>query len=164
MPVLNFDTKADLAAYDAAVDSIRYCVYGNNAIGDVPVKYYTYYENMSEPADGEYIIEATGMSGGRYLLYDTMGGRDFFTYVGRTDINGDYSITYVNPFFVTPHVQPKLITSDHLKIVTLVSSDESSCVINVKKIVTQVVEQVEWLTADTTNVQDELVTVVVISR
>lgn len=164
MPVLNFDTKADLIAYNAAVDGVRYGLFGNIVIGDVPVKYYTYYENMTEPADGEYLIEAVGMGGGRYLFYDTMGARDFFPYVGKTDVNGNYSITYANPFLVAPHVHPQLITSDHLKIVTLVSSDEIGCVVNVKKVVTQVVDQVEWLTAGTTNVENELVTVLAISR
>lgn len=164
MSVLNFDTKADLISYNAATEGTRYGVYGNNSAGDVPVKFYTYYPNITDPADGDYLIEATGMGTGRYMLYDTMGSRELFTYVGKTDVNGNYSVTYPSPLLMAPHVHPQLITSDHLKIVTLVSSDEIGCVVNVKRIVTQVVESVEWLTADTVNVEDELVTVLSITR
>lgn len=164
MSVLNFDTKANLIAYNAATEGTRYGVYGNSAPGDVPLKFYTYYPNITDPADGDYLIEATGMGTGRYMLYDTMGSRELFTYVGKTDSNGNYAITYPSPLLVAPHVDLRLITSDHLKIVTLVSSDEIGCVINVKRIVTQVVESVEWLTADAVNVENELVTVLAISR
>lgn len=165
MSILIFPTKSDLSAYTQAVDQTLYSLFGENVMGDVPVRKYTYYEGMTEPANGYELIAATGMGGvGRYFLYDPLVTKDLFAYAGRTDVDGDFTIVYQNPFIGSPHVQPSLITSDHLKIVTVVSSDENGCTINVKRIVTQVVEQVEWLTADTVPVENELVNVLIVSR
>lgn len=164
MPVLNFQTKALLSAYDSATEGTRYGLWGDNVIGDVPVRYYTYYENMTEPADGFYIVAATGMGSGRYLLYDTQGSREIATYVGKTDVNGNYEIVYVNPFQITPHVQIQLMSDDHLVSARIISSEDTGCVISVRKVNTQVVEEVEWQTAESSPMEDELVSVFIISR
>lgn len=60
--------KADLIAWNSAVNGQSYYVMGSSTIGDSTPRFYYYDASSTATADGENVLSATGMSGvGRYI-------------------------------------------------------------------------------------------------
>lgn len=130
---IDVSNKADLVAFNSAINAQTYTVYGSLSQGDSTPRFYAYDSSSVLTSDGENVLDATGMGGiGRYIKLaqiPTVKRQEKFS--GTTDASGNYTVSFSPAFAATPDIQPTIIGGGNNDIYKITSVTASGFTVNV---------------------------------
>lgn len=164
---LNAEVKSDLVNFASAVDGVCYLCLGDTVRGDSPLRSYYYSSSSSVTADGELVLDATGMSGvGRFIKTpDVPGtGKRQETYSGSTNASGNYTVTFGTAYAAAPNIQANITGGTALQRSTITSITTTGFTVNVVSQNTNTLLGIVSLVSSTTLVNGASVDVLITEK
>lgn len=146
--------KADLIAYNGALQDQAYLVMGDTIIGDSGIRFYYYDATSTATVDGESVLATTGMGGvGRYIKSippeivqadwnqansalpsfiknkPTLKRQETFS--GTTNASGVYSVSFATSYAVAPNIQANIVGGNNTQLIKITSVTASGFSVNV---------------------------------
>lgn len=131
---IDVSNKADLVAFDSAINNQTFTVYGNAVQGDSTPRFYAYSSASTATVDGENVLDATGMGGmGRYLKLGQVpaAAKRQETYSGPTNASGNYTVTFVPAYAAAPNIQANIIGGSNTQTIKITSISTTGFTVNV---------------------------------
>jgi len=163
-PVFTTPIADELKFYDFYQGGAMAIVTGYENDPDVEPVYFLYYpESTITPKINEVIALITGPAG-RWIKITKQTYYKTTEYYGITDINGNYSVTYPQPFISVPFVLINYIGELPNQKITLITSDINGFTVNLKQRNTVSLLGIEVLLALQVNVANASLRVLVLEK